>query len=60
MKQTTQRSAMLCAVILAVTILAELPAFANPAALSELREKVLIKTVSFSVILVGIEIFAKE
>lgn len=51
---------MLCAVILAVTILAELPAFANPAALSELREKVLIKTVSFSVILVGIEIFAKE
>ncbi len=60
MKKTTQRAAALCAVILAITIITELPAITNPASLSRVREKVLIKAVSFSVILVGVEIFAKE
>ena len=60
MKKTTKQGAIFCGAFLAFSIASEFPKIINPTPLSKARERVLIKAVSFGVILIGTEILAKE
>jgi hypothetical protein len=60
MKKDTKKVAMIMGAFIIFSIASELPDIINPTPLSRVRERVLIKIACSSLLVAGVQIFAKE